>query len=177
MMKKLAVTICAISMMGFTAIAEEASPLPEVAPKPLKVAAASAMAVPAAEGAVIFQDQAGRYCIGGVHCPAYCATSDRQCAAKFSYVIKLDKPTRISAIQLNAHDNIGKSRRSELVVKVNGRRVDTKPVFRLGSSISLKTEATGQLITIESAHQHHGFLRGGEEAMIWDIFVFGKEAR
>jgi len=90
-----------------------------------------------------------------------------------SYVIELDKPSYISTIQLNAHDNIGKSRRSKLILKVNGKTLDAEPVYRLGSSVTLKADVVGQVITIESAHQHKGFLRGGEEAMIWDVYVFG----
>lgn len=141
------------------------------------VAAAKPVDVPpAADGALLYHDAASKLCIGGVNCPSYCADPSRNCSAKMSYVVTLDKPSYISAIQLNAHDNIGKSRRSKLIVKVNGKVLDSKPVFRLGSSVSLKADTVGQVITIESAHQKNGFLRGGEEAMIWDVFVFGSSA-
>ncbi len=132
---------------------------------------------PAADGALLYHDAASKLCIGGVACPSYCADPSRDCSVTMSYVVTLDNPSYISAIQLNAHDNIGKSRRSKLIVKVNGKVLDSKPVFRLGSSVSLKADTVGQVITIESAHQHNGFLRGGEEAMIWDVFVFGANAK
>ncbi len=154
--------------------------------EPKKVASAkpqAAAAAPAAkpatntakntEGAVIFHDDGGKYCIGGTACARYCASDDRACTAKFSYVVTLDAPAYIDTIQVNAHDDIGKSKRSKLVVKVNGKTLDEKPVYRLGSAIGLKAGVVGQTITIESAHQYNGFLRGGDEAMIWDIFVFG----
>ncbi len=141
------------------------------------VASATQVAVPPTEGGMLlYHDAASKLCIGGVNCPSYCADPSRSCSAKMSYVVTLDKPSYISAIQLNAHDNIGKSRRSKLIVKVNGKQLDSKPVFRLGSSVSLKADTVGQVITIESAHQRNGFLRGGEEAMIWDVFVFGADA-
>ncbi|MCC2112395.1 MAG: hypothetical protein KDJ16_10205 [Hyphomicrobiales bacterium] len=147
-------------------IAEKAAAMPAAKPKRSETATA-------ADANVIYRDNTKKHCIGGVACPSHCADSDRACEAEFSYVIELDKPTYIAAIQLNAHDNIGKTRRSKLVVKVNGKTVDEQPVYRLGSSVSLKADTVGQIITIESAHQYNGFLRGGDEAMIWDVFVFG----
>ena len=150
-------------------------PADKPAVRPVAVAAAKTADTPPAGNALIFHDATAKSCIGGVQCQSYCADPDRVCEAKMSYVVTLDKPQYISAIQLNAHDNIGKSRRSKLIVKVNGETLDSKPVFRLGSSVSLMADTVGQVITIESAHQHNGFLRGGEEAMIWDVYVFGSE--
>ncbi len=163
----------AAALLSGAALAEEDEPASVGADGTVAVASKGAALPADGAGAVIYRDHAGRYCIGGVHCAAYCSASDRDCRARFSYVIELDKPAYISAIQLNAHDNIGKSRRSKLVVKINGKTIDSQPVFRLGSSISMKADIVGQVITIESAHQHKGFLRGGEEAMIWDVYVFG----
>ena len=60
-------------------------------------------------------------------------------------------------------------------VKVNGKPVGDTLVYKLGSTLSIDVDETGELITIESAHQYNGFLRGGEEAVIWDVYVFGDE--
>ena len=125
-------------------------------------------------GRIIHQTNGGKFCIGGVLCSKFCATQARDCEPKQSLTIKLDKPARISAIQLSAHDNIGKTRRSRLVVKVNGKEVADTLVYKLGSTLSIDVGQTGELITIESAHQYNGFLRGGEEAVIWDVYVFGE---
>ena len=126
-------------------------------------------------GRIIHQTNGGKkLCIGGVLCSKFCATDTRDCEPTQSLTIKLDEPTQINAIQLSAHDNIGKSRRSRLVVKVNGKEIADTLVYKLGSTLSIDVGQTGELITIESAHQYNGFLRGGEEAVIWDVYVFGE---
>jgi hypothetical protein len=126
-------------------------------------------------GRIIHQINDGeKMCIGGVLCSKFCAEDTRDCEPTRSLTIKLDEPTRINTIQLSAHDNIGKTRRSRLVVKVNGKPVAETLVYKLGSTLSLDVGETGELITIESAHQYNGFLRGGEEAVIWDVYVFGE---
>ena len=126
-------------------------------------------------GRIIHQTNNGdKLCIGGVLCSKFCAAETQDCEPTQSLTIKLDEPTRINTIQLSAHDNIGKTRRSRLVVKVNGKAVADTLVYKLGSTLSLDVGQTGELITIESAHQYNGFLRGGEEAVIWDVYVFGE---
>ena len=124
-------------------------------------------------GRLVHQATGEKLCIGGVLCPEYCTSQKSACAPSPSLTIKLDRPTRINTIQLSAHDNIGKTRRSRLLFKVNGKQVAETLVYRLGSTLSIDVGATGELITIESAHQYNGFLRGGEEAVIWDVYVFG----
>jgi hypothetical protein len=125
-------------------------------------------------GRIIHQADSGKLCIGGVLCSKFCETKPQDCEPTPSLTIKLDKPARINTIQLSAHDNIGATRRSRLVVKVNGKPVANTLVYRLGSTLSIDVGETGELITIESAHQYNGFLRGGEEAVIWDVYVFGE---
>jgi len=141
-------------------------------------AGAGAMAAPAdsnmpVNGRIIHQTNGEKLCIGGVLCSKFCAAKTHDCEPTQSLTIKLDKPTQINAIQLSAHDNIGKTRRSRLVVKVNGKEIADTLVYKLGSTLSIDVGQTGELITIESAHQYNGFLRGGEEAVIWDVYVFG----
>ncbi len=125
-------------------------------------------------GRLIHQATGERVCIGGVLCPDFCTTKNQNCAPSQSLTIKLDNPAKITTIQLSAHDNIGKTRRSRLVFKINGKKVADSLVYRLGSTLSIDVGEAGELITIESAHQHNGFLRGGEEAVIWDVYVFGE---
>lgn len=137
------------------------------------MAAAAGSAAPV-NGHIIHQPETGKVCIGGVMCAKFCETKPQDCEARPSLTIKLDKPARINTIQLSAHDNIGKTRRSRLVVKVNGKPVAETLVYKLGSTLSIDVGETGELITIESAHQYNGFLRGGEEAVIWDVYVFGE---
>ena len=144
-------------------------------------AGAETMAAPAGpdkpvNGRIIHQTDAGKLCIGGVLCAKFCSADEQDCEPTENLTIKLDEPTRISTIQLSAHDNIGKTRRSRLVVKVNGKPIADTLVYKLGSTLSIDVGETGELITIESAHQYNGFLRGGEEAVIWDVYVFGGEA-
>ena len=142
-------------------------------------AEAGSMAAPAGRkspvnGHIIHQTNGEKLCIGGVLCTKFCATETGECEPTPSLTIKFDEPAQINTIQLSAHDNIGKSRRSRLVVKVNGKEVADTLVYKLGSTLSIDVGQTGELITIESAHQYNGFLRGGEEAVIWDVYVFGE---
>ena len=126
-------------------------------------------------GHIIHHTSDGKLCIGGVLCSKFCGSDGQNCKPTDSLTIRLDKPAQINTIQLSAHDNIGRTRRSRLVVKVNGKPVADTLVYRLGSTLSIEVGETGELITIESAHQYNGFLRGGEEAVIWDVYVFGEE--
>ena len=118
-----------------------------------------------------------RLCIGGVHCEAYCSSGGQDCKTSGNLMIRLDEPAHINSIQLSAHDNIGESRRSRLIVKVNGKEIAETLVYRLGSTLTIDIGETGELITIESAHQYNGFLRGGEEAVVWDVYVFGNKGQ
>jgi hypothetical protein len=158
---------------------------PETPAKPIAVAkvddkaeaalaAAPEVSSAPVNGRIIHQADSGKLCIGGVLCSKFCETKPQDCEPTPSLTIKLDKPARINTIQLSAHDNIGATRRSRLVVKVNGKPVANTLVYRLGSTLSIDVGETGELITIESAHQYNGFLRGGEEAVIWDVYVFGE---
>jgi hypothetical protein len=140
-----------------------------------EMAAAPAGPVAPVNGRIIHQSEGGQMCIGGVLCSEFCSADSHDCKPTPSLTIKLDKPARINTIQLSAHDNIGKTRRSRLVVKVNGKPVADTLVYKLGSTLSIDVGETGELITIESAHQYNGFLRGGEEAVIWDVYVFGED--
>jgi hypothetical protein len=126
---------------------------------------------------VIFEDVGKKFCIGGTVCPTHCATEAGGCEVRSAYVIKLDRPAYLSAIQVYAHDEVGVSRRASLLVKVNGEPVDKIPVYRYGSTLSVKIGRIGQLVTIESMHDTHGFLNGGDESVIWDIYLLGREPR
>ncbi len=126
-------------------------------------------------GHIIHQSDGGKMCIGGVLCSKFCEADTADCKPTESLTIKLEKPAQISTIQLSAHDNIGKTKRSRLVVKVNGKAIADTLVYKTGSTLSIDVGQTGELITIESAHQYNGFLLGGEEAVIWDVYVFGND--
>jgi hypothetical protein len=126
-------------------------------------------------GRIIHQSDSGKMCIGGVLCPKFCEADTQDCKPTKSLTIKLDKPAQINTIQLSAHDNIGQTRRSRLVVKLNGKEIADTLVYKLGSTLSIDVGQAGELITIESAHQYNGFLLGGEEAVIWDVYVFGED--
>jgi len=185
-------TVLPLALAGMlaavSAVAEEDSS--KTGPKTMAAATtdataeAGSMAAPAVSktpdkgpvnGRIIHQTNGGeKLCIGGVLCSKFCAPETRECEPTQSLTIKLDEPTQINTIQLSAHDNIGKTRRSRLVVKVNGKEVADTLVYKLGSTLSIDVGQTGELITIESAHQYNGFLRGGEEAVIWDVYVFGE---
>lgn len=184
-------TVLPLAFVGMLAAFPASALADEVRPKTLAAATADdkaeagtmAAAAPAASkmpvngplnGRIIHQTNGGKLCIGGVLCSKFCATETGECEPIQSLTIKFDEPTRINTIQLSAHDNIGKTRRSRLIVKVNGKAVADTLVYKLGSTLSIDVGETGELITIESAHQYNGFLRGGEEAVIWDVFVFGE---
>lgn len=143
---------------------------------PAVPAQAQPAALPAKPG-IIFEDTGNKACIGGTLCEEHCKSESNGCEAKPAYVIKLGEPAYISAVQLYAHDGVGPSRRSQLLVKVNGEPIGKTDVYRNGSTLSVKVGRTGQLVTIESMHQHNGFLRGGEEAVIWDVFLLGRAPR
>lgn len=128
-------------------------------------------------GRIIHSVATDRVCIGGVHCPNYCKAEESNCKPDDKLTIRLKEPTHVSIIQLSAHDNIGSSRRSRLVIKVNGKKIADTLVYRNGSTLTIDVSETGELITIESEHQYNGFLRGGEEAVIWDVFVFGGDGQ
>lgn len=126
---------------------------------------------------VIFEDLGRKVCIGGLLCEAQCKIEAGGCEAKPAYVLKLDRPAYLSAIQLFAHDGVGPTRRAELVVKVNGEPVGSAEVHRYGSTRTIKIGRVGQLVTVEARHQHNGFLKGGEEAVVWDVYLLGREPR
>ena len=123
--------------------------------------------------AILFESVGERRCIGGVLCESYCIEDDNKCEIETNLNIRLDSPQKITMIQLNAHDNIGATRRSRLHIKVDGKPAAATLVYRAGSSLAIPLDVTGQLITIESMHQHNGFELGGEEAIVWDVFVLG----
>lgn len=127
-----------------------------------------------AEPGIIFEDVGRKACIGGTECEAHCEIETNGCEVHPAYVIKLDRPAYISTVQLYAHDEVGPSRRAELLVKVNGEPVGAAEVHRYGSTRTIKVGRVGQLVTVESRHQHNGFLRGGEEAVIWDLYLVGR---
>ncbi|MHA1189666.1 MAG: hypothetical protein ACTSSQ_04300 [Alphaproteobacteria bacterium] len=168
-------TKLAAATKGAETVAQMASE-PAMKPEPaavIKMAAKTKTGGAPINGRLIHQATGEQVCIGGVLCPDFCTSKNQNCAASRSLTIKLDNPAKITTIQLSAHDNIGKTRRSRLVFKINGKQVADSLVYRLGSTLSIDVGETGELITIESAHQHNGFLRGGEEAVIWDVYVFG----
>ncbi|MEO1197754.1 MAG: hypothetical protein AAFX39_00770 [Pseudomonadota bacterium] len=128
---------------------------------------------PTPAGGILYEDDARSYCIGGSLCETYCEDNDDTCEPVTAYQIRLDQPVHISRIQLFAHDQIGESRRANLVVRVNGEVVDEQPVYRRGALVSLDIDRIGQLVTIETRHNQHGLEGGSDEALIRDVFVFG----
>jgi hypothetical protein len=150
-----------------------AAPSPASAPaKETKVAALAAK-----PGGVIFEDLGRKVCIGGTQCEERCKAETGGCEVKANYTIKLDQPTYISAVQFFAHDDVGPTRRSELFVRVNGEPIGKIEAHRYGSTRTVKIGRTGQLITIESRHRHNGLLMGGEEAVLWDVYLLGRDGR
>lgn len=149
------------------------APAPVSAPvKKTKVAA-----LPAKPGGVIFEDIGHKACIGGTQCEAQCKAEAGGCEVKANYTIKLDQPTYISAVQFFAHDDVGPTRRSELFVRVNGEAIGKIEAHRSGSTRTVKIGRTGQLVTIESRHRRNGLLMGGEEAVLWDVYLLGRDGR
>lgn len=122
---------------------------------------------------ILFESVGERRCIGGVLCESYCVEGENKCEIETNLNIRLDGPQKITMIQLNAHDNVGATRRARLHIKVDGKPAAATLVYRAGSSLAIPLNVTGQLITIESMHQHNGFELGGEEAIVWDVFVLG----
>ncbi|MCC6949441.1 MAG: hypothetical protein IT539_16920 [Bradyrhizobiaceae bacterium] len=108
-------------------------------------------ALPAKPG-IIFEDLGRKVCIGGMLCEEQCKVEAGGCEAKPAYVLKLDRPAYLSAIQLYAHDGVGPTRRAELVVKVNGEPIGKTEVYRYGSTQTVKIGRIGQLVTVESRH-------------------------
>lgn len=130
-----------------------------------------------AKNEIIFEDLGRKVCIGGTVCPEHCGIESGGCEVRPAYVIKLDRPAHIAAIQLYAHDQVGATRRASLQVKVNGVTVGKSPVYRYGSNLSFKAGRVGQLVTVESLHDTDGFLNGGEETVLWDVYLIGREPR
>lgn len=142
-----------------------------VAPKEGKLAA-----LPSKAG-IIFEELGHKVCIGGTMCEDHCKVEADGCLVQPAYSIRLDRPAYISAVQLYAHDQVGPTRRANLLVKVNGEAVGKTEVYRYGSTLTVKVGRIGQLVTVESMHAVHGFQSGGEEAVIWDVYLLGREPR
>lgn len=126
---------------------------------------------------IIFEELGRKVCIGGTSCEEHCRVETDGCIVQPNYSIRLERPAYISAVQLYAHDQIGPTRRASLLVKVNGEAIGKTEVYRYGSTITVKVGRVGQLVTVESMHAVHGFQGGGEEAVIWDVYLLGREPR
>jgi hypothetical protein len=126
---------------------------------------------------IIFEDLGKKVCIGGTQCPEHCRIETGGCEVRPAYVIKLQRPAYIAAVQLYGHDQVGPTRRAALLVKVNGEPAGKAVVHRFGSTLTVKVGRVGQLVTVESMHDSNGFLYGGEETVIWDVYLFGREPR
>ncbi len=126
---------------------------------------------------IIFEDLGKKVCIGGTQCPEHCRIETGGCEVRPAYVIKLQRPAYIAAVQLYGHDQVGPTQRATLLVKVNGEPAGNAVVHRFGSTLSVKVGRVGQLVTIESMHDTSGFLYGGEETVIWDVYLLGREPR
>lgn len=126
---------------------------------------------------IIFEELGRKVCIGGSLCEQHCRVETDGCLVQPSYAIRLERPAYISAIQLYAHDQVGPTRRASLLVKVNGDAIGKTEVYRFGSTLTVKIGRIGQLVTVESLHATHGFQNGGEEAVIWDVYLLGREPR
>jgi hypothetical protein len=129
---------------------------------------------------VLLDDSGKKYCVGKALCSEYCAKSGGGCEIDTVYTQKLDQPARISWILLYAHDNLGPTRRVDLLwVKVNGAELGKFAVSRAGATISIPVNRIGQLITVEPTYDRNAVLLGGERstisegAMITDMYVFG----
>jgi len=183
-----------VTLIAGSAVAAEAGrvPLPVAKPKTQSatakpdLATAKPLPVPArpTPDRIVFEDLGKHYCIGNRLCTEHCARPEHGCQVKTVYTQKLDQPTRISRIQLYAHNNIGPTRRPDLLlVKVDGAEFGRFPVNRAGSTISVVVNRNGQLITIEAMYNRNGSLLGGEQsviaegAVISDIYAFGRDAR
>ena len=74
---------------------------------------------------VLVEDLGKQYCIGGSMCPDYCEQPGKGCEAQSFYSLKLDRPASISRIALHAQDQIVLNRQAELVVKLDGRQLQS----------------------------------------------------
>jgi hypothetical protein len=126
---------------------------------------------------IIFEELGRKVCIGGTQCEEHCRVETDGCIVQPAYAIRLERSAYISAIQLYAHDQVGPTRRASLLVKVNGDAIGKTEVYRFGSTLTVKIGRVGQLVTVESLHALHGFQNGGEEAVIWDVYLLGREPR
>lgn len=160
-----------VAQLGSSPAAIAGAARSAVPPKEAKLAS-----LPAKPG-IIFEELGRKVCIGGTACEEHCRVETDGCIVQPSYVIRLDRPAYISAIQLYAHDQVGPSRRASLLVKVNGDAIGKTEVYRFGSTLTVKIGRIGQLVTVESLHATHGFQNGGEEAVIWDVYLLGREPR
>lgn len=158
-----------LAQLGNSAIAGAARSA--VPPKEAKLAS-----LPAKPG-IIFEELGRKVCIGGTQCDEHCLVETDGCIVQPAYAIRLERPAYISAIQLYAHDQVGPTRRASLLVKVNGDAIGKTEVYRFGSTLTVKIGRVGQLVTVESLHAAHGFQNGGEEAVIWDVYLLGREPR
>jgi hypothetical protein len=129
---------------------------------------------------VLLDDTGKKYCLGKALCSEYCAKRGGGCEIDTVYTQKLDQPARISWILLYAHDNLGPTRRVDLLrVKVDGAELGKFAVNRAGATISIPVNRVGQLITVEPTYDRNAVLLGGERstisegAMITDMYVFG----
>lgn len=162
-----------------TSVATDAvpHPAPRPAPAPGMAKAASPPPAKAAQPRVtgiVHEELGKKYCIGGRDCEKHCGEASAGCEARKVYTVKLEKPAQIARIQLFAHDDVGASRRADLIVRVDGVETGKAAVYRSGSTVVLPVNRAGQLITVEATHNQNGFLEGGEEAVIGDIYVFGR---
>ncbi|HSI38994.1 MAG TPA: hypothetical protein VLA00_00415 [Xanthobacteraceae bacterium] len=155
------------------AMAETRPPARDTAPATAVVRSAAATA----SAGILYEEHGKPVCIGGTLCASFCAAAAPACEPAPAYMVRLDQPRFIGTLQLYAHDNVGPTRRADLKVKLDGRPVGTAEVYRNGATVSVKIGRTGQLVTVEAAHHANGFLAGGEEAVISDVYLFGAPAR
>lgn len=160
-----------LAQLGNSAGAIAGAARSAVPPKEAKLAA-----LPAKPG-IIFEELGRKVCIGGTACEEHCRIEADGCIVQPSYAIRLERPAYISAIQLYAHDQVGPTRRASLLVKVNGDAIGKTEVYRFGSTLTVKVGRIAQLVTVESLHAVHGFQNGGEETVIWDVYLLGREPR
>ncbi len=125
---------------------------------------------------ILIEDLGQQYCIGGSMCPDYCEQAGKGCKAQSLYSLELARPASISHIELHARDEVVLKRPAELVVKLDGRQLGTFPVRWTGSTLSIPVNRTGQRITIGS-RDPHGARLAGEEAVISEVQVFGRDLK
>jgi hypothetical protein len=125
---------------------------------------------------ILTEELSKQYCIGGSMCPDYCEQPDKGCEAQPFLSLKLDRPASISRIALHAQDRIVLKRPAELLVKLDGRQIGRFPVLRPSGAISIPVNRTGHRITIES-RDPDGIRKAGEEAIISEVQVFGRDLK